>query len=154
MIRTEQVRGPSDLRPGALAVLVLQSSQCCFERLSRHSAEVCRSGAHSPVGDLEVNCSVVLTCLHSEPQHPGGYVRLNRYMAKVVLYSTSCASTLKMKTDISRVKQLLQIKKVDYEEVCCAVAAMDQVSVSQTSFACADRSCRGASAPVRNACCE
>ena len=39
-------------------------------------------------------------------------------MAKVVLYSTSCASTLKMKTDISRVKQLLQIKKVDYEEVC------------------------------------
>ena len=38
-------------------------------------------------------------------------------MAKVVLYSTSCASTLKMKTDISRVKQLLHIKKVEYEEV-------------------------------------
>ena len=38
-------------------------------------------------------------------------------MAKVVLYSTSCASTLKMKTDINRVKQLLHIKKVEYEEV-------------------------------------
>ena len=38
-------------------------------------------------------------------------------MAKVTLYSTSCAATLKMKTDISRVKQLLLIKKVEYEEV-------------------------------------
>ena len=52
-------------------------------------------------------------------------------MAKVVLYSTSCASTLKMKTDISRVKQLLQIKKVDYEEVCLAVAAIRETSGSQ-----------------------
>lgn len=58
-------------------------------------------------------------------------------MAKVVLYSTSCASTLKMKTDISRVKQLLHIKKVEYEEIDLAtepqrrlemVAASDGVS--------------------------
>lgn len=58
-------------------------------------------------------------------------------MAKVVLYSTTCASTLKMKTDISRVKQLLQIKKVDYEEVYCTVAAMHQTRVS-SGFLCAD----------------
>lgn len=64
----------------------------------------------------EVNKSTVVA-LHS----PSRCVALNRCMAKVVLYSTSCASTLKMKTDISRVKQLLQIKKVDYEEIDLAV---------------------------------
>ena len=57
-------------------------------------------------------------------------------MAKVVLYSTSCASTLKMKTDISRVKQLLQIKKVDYEEVHCTVAAIHQTTVNSGSLVC------------------
>ena len=36
-----------------------------------------------------------------------------------------------MKTDISRVKQLLQIKKVDYEEVCLAVTAVHETSGSQ-----------------------
>ncbi len=38
-------------------------------------------------------------------------------MVKTVLYMTSCALTLKLKTDIQRTKQLLHLKKVDYEEV-------------------------------------
>lgn len=74
-------------------------------------------------------------------------------MAKVVLYSTSCASTLKMKTDISRVKQLLHIKKVDYEEVRCGLANKQAVAIVSMLECCeTDRPCHGAKSPVRNAC--
>lgn len=38
-------------------------------------------------------------------------------MAKVVMYMTSTAATLKLKSDIRRMKELLEAKKVIYEEV-------------------------------------
>lgn len=38
-------------------------------------------------------------------------------MATVILYSTTCASTLKMKTDIMHLKHILDTKKIVYEEV-------------------------------------
>lgn len=38
-------------------------------------------------------------------------------MAKVVMYTTSTAATLKLKSDIRRMKELLEAKKVIYEEV-------------------------------------
>ena len=39
-------------------------------------------------------------------------------MSDVVLYSTTSAATLKLKTDIYRIKLLLDLKRVQYEEVC------------------------------------
>ena len=38
-------------------------------------------------------------------------------VSKVVLYTTSTATTLKLKHDIKRIKELLDAKKVHYEEV-------------------------------------
>ena len=38
-------------------------------------------------------------------------------MGKVVLYTTSTATTLKLKADIKRIRELLEAKKVHYEEV-------------------------------------
>lgn len=38
-------------------------------------------------------------------------------VSKVVLYTTSTATTLKLKADIKRIRELLQAKKVHYEEV-------------------------------------
>lgn len=37
--------------------------------------------------------------------------------ASVVLYATSCAATVKAKSDINRIKNLLDAKRVQYEEV-------------------------------------
>lgn len=38
-------------------------------------------------------------------------------MPVVTLYATSCPATLKLKTDIHRIKQLLAVKQIDHEEV-------------------------------------
>ena len=38
-------------------------------------------------------------------------------VSKVVLYTTSTATTLKLKADIKRIRELLEAKKVHYEEV-------------------------------------
>lgn len=35
----------------------------------------------------------------------------------ITLYTTTCAGTVKVKTDISRIKHILDLKKFDYEEV-------------------------------------
>ncbi len=37
--------------------------------------------------------------------------------AQIVLYSTSCAPTAKGKSDINRIKNLLDAKRVQYDEV-------------------------------------
>ncbi len=37
------------------------------------------------------------------------------------MYTTSTAATLKLKADIRRMKELLEAKKVKYEEVCSSV---------------------------------
>lgn len=49
-------------------------------------------------------------------------------MPKVVLYCTSVATTLKTKTDITKIKHILDAKRVQYEEVRAADAceALDQ----------------------------
>ncbi|KAL6771805.1 hypothetical protein ACKKBG_A27870 [Auxenochlorella protothecoides x Auxenochlorella symbiontica] len=38
-------------------------------------------------------------------------------MVQVVLYSTTSAATLKVKTDITKIRHILDAKKVPYEEV-------------------------------------
>lgn len=47
-----------------------------------------------------------------QPPHPASMVG-----AHIVLYSTSCAPTAKGKADINRIKNLLDAKRVRYEEV-------------------------------------
>ncbi|GMH42921.1 hypothetical protein BSKO_10843 [Bryopsis sp. KO-2023] len=42
-------------------------------------------------------------------------------MAKIVLYSTSVPLTLKLKNDIDSIKFLLEVRKLDFEEVDLAV---------------------------------
>ena len=56
--------------------------------------------------------------------------------APIVLYATSCGATVKVKSDINRIKNLLDAKRVQYEEVrlsatglrplnpCCSVALL------------------------------
>lgn len=43
--------------------------------------------------------------------------------SKVQLYTTSTATTLKLKHDVKRMKELLDAKKVDYEEVGLDISA-------------------------------
>ena len=117
-----------NLREGAVATFMMHICQCSLEGLSRHclqskvyapsSCNICRwSTCNSDLG-FRTLLQCQLLCRRVAAEKQVGTVASSTVMAKVVLYSTSCASTLKMKTDISRVKQLLQIKKVDYEEVC------------------------------------
>ena len=37
--------------------------------------------------------------------------------SRIVLFSTSSAHTLKIKADINRLKHILDVKKIQYEEV-------------------------------------
>ena len=50
--------------------------------------------------------------------------------AGVVLYTTSTATTLKLKHDVKRIKELLEAKKVDYEEVRAQSAALPSPSTA------------------------
>lgn len=58
--------------------------------------------------------------LCSPPTHrcaAHGYAPRPGMTATVVLYATSCAATVKAKSDIHRIKNLLDAKRVHYEEV-------------------------------------
>lgn len=58
-------------------------------------------------------CAVCCDRLITSLPRPGAW-----RMVEVTFYVTSCAATLKGKTDITKIRHLLDAKKIEYEEVC------------------------------------
>ena len=58
----------------------------------------------------------------------------------IVLYSTTCAGTVKVRSDITRIKQLLEVKRVQYEEASDSSSVADFESLaSPRAAACPPR---------------
>jgi hypothetical protein len=77
--------------------------------------------------------------------------------SKVQLYTTSTATTLKLKHDVKRMKELLDAKKVNYEEVGLEItasptnsASIRQVAGESPTLVPAGGPCRAARQEIRD----